>query len=188
MAETTPVLGLPEIEENQSAKYLTHNEALVFLETLAAGVKSRSNGSVPASPGSRRGIELFRDVHGDRSTAPATSLCRGPSGPDSCVHVPGCRSVRALWRSCCYHIEPLCSFGDAGYGGTQGNQSRSGSLRAVLSARRPDGIADHSSVRFAQAARHRFAGSDPHGRGCRVRRSVRNERIYFESQQPTISV
>lgn len=46
----TPRLGLPEIIENQSGKYLTHNEALALLETLVTGVKSRANGSVPASP------------------------------------------------------------------------------------------------------------------------------------------
>lgn len=46
----TTLLGLPELAENQSAKYLTHNEALAIIEILMTRVLSRTNGSAPAAP------------------------------------------------------------------------------------------------------------------------------------------
>lgn len=47
---TTPLLGLPEIAQNQANKYLTHNTALRDIESLTIRVLSRSTTAQPGSP------------------------------------------------------------------------------------------------------------------------------------------
>jgi len=48
---TTPILGLSEISENQSSKYITHNMALRAIEVLLTGVADRrTTASPPGSP------------------------------------------------------------------------------------------------------------------------------------------
>ena len=46
----TPLLSIPEIQENQAGKYVTHNEALAIIEGLITRVLSRNNGGPPSSP------------------------------------------------------------------------------------------------------------------------------------------
>lgn len=46
----TPLLSIPEIQENQNGKYITHNEALALLEGIVTRVLSRSNSGPPSSP------------------------------------------------------------------------------------------------------------------------------------------
>jgi len=46
----TPLFSIPEIQENQSGKYITHNEALALLEALVSRVLSRTNSGPPGSP------------------------------------------------------------------------------------------------------------------------------------------
>lgn len=43
----TPLLSIPEIQENQSGKYITHNESLAILEGIVTRVLSRTNGGPP---------------------------------------------------------------------------------------------------------------------------------------------
>lgn len=46
----TPLFNIPEIQENQSGKYITHNEALALLEGLLTRVLSRTTGLSEISP------------------------------------------------------------------------------------------------------------------------------------------
>ncbi len=46
----TPLLNIPEIQENQSGKYITHNEALALIEGLITRVLSKNNSGPPATP------------------------------------------------------------------------------------------------------------------------------------------
>lgn len=46
---STPLLSLPEIQENQASKYITHNEGIALIEALITRVLSRSNSGPPTS-------------------------------------------------------------------------------------------------------------------------------------------
>lgn len=47
---TTPIFSIPEIASGQTNKYITHNNALRYLEAMSFRVLSRTNGGPPGSP------------------------------------------------------------------------------------------------------------------------------------------
>lgn len=63
----TDILGLDELAENQSAKYLTHNTALRQLEGMSVRVLSRTNSGPPVSP-SNGDVYIVDSATGDWST------------------------------------------------------------------------------------------------------------------------
>ena len=62
----TPLLKLPEIQENQSGKYITHNEALALIEGVITRVMSRTNNGPPDTP-SNGDTYIVDDNSGDWS-------------------------------------------------------------------------------------------------------------------------
>lgn len=62
----TPLLGFPEIMENQSGKYITHNVALALLEAVTTRIISRSNNGAPSNP-SNGDTYIVDDNSGDWS-------------------------------------------------------------------------------------------------------------------------
>jgi len=64
----TPLLSFPEIQENQSGKYITHNMALGLLEAIITRAISRSNSGAPSSP-SNGDVYVVDDNSGDWSDA-----------------------------------------------------------------------------------------------------------------------
>jgi len=76
---STPLYGLPEIQENQSGKYITHNEALALMEGLISRVLSRTNGGAPSSP-SEGDTYVVDDNSGDWSGASVGDIAHYYSG------------------------------------------------------------------------------------------------------------
>ena len=79
MASGTPLLSIPELIENQSAKYITHNEALALLEGLITRALSRSNSGPPSSP-SEGDTYIVDDNSGDWSDASIGDIAHYYSG------------------------------------------------------------------------------------------------------------
>lgn len=63
---TTDILGLSELTENQSSKYLTHNEALRQLEAFLVRVLSRTTGLSEITP-SNGDVYIINDCYDDNS-------------------------------------------------------------------------------------------------------------------------
>lgn len=75
----SPLLSIPEIQENQSGKYITHNEALALLEGIVTRVLSRSNNGAPSSP-SEGDTYVVDDNSGDWSEASIGDIAHYYSG------------------------------------------------------------------------------------------------------------
>jgi len=76
---STDILGLPELSENQSAKYITHNQALRQIEALSVRVLSRTNSGFPASPGGGD-TYIVDSVSGDWADAALNDIAHYYSG------------------------------------------------------------------------------------------------------------
>ena len=75
----TPLLSIPEIQENQSAKYITHNEALALLEGIVTRVLSRTNSGPPSSP-SEGDTYIVDDNSGDWGNGSVDDIAHYYSG------------------------------------------------------------------------------------------------------------
>lgn len=75
----TPLLSIPEIVENQSAKYITHNEALALIEGIITRVLSRTNSGPPSSP-SEGDTYIVDSATGDWSTGSVNDIAHYYSG------------------------------------------------------------------------------------------------------------
>ncbi len=75
----SPLYSLPEIQENQSGKYITHNEALALIEGLISRVLSRSNSGAPSSP-FEGDTYIVDDNSGDWSAASIDDIAHYYSG------------------------------------------------------------------------------------------------------------
>ena len=76
---STEILGIAEIEVSQSAKYLTHNEALRQLEGMLVRVLDRNNGGPPGSP-SDGDTYIVDSATGDWSAASVNDIAHYFSG------------------------------------------------------------------------------------------------------------
>lgn len=76
---STPLFSLPEIVENQSGKYITHNEALALIEGLLTRVLSRTNSGAPTSP-NEGDTYIVDDISGDWSLATLGNIAHYYSG------------------------------------------------------------------------------------------------------------
>lgn len=76
---TTDILSLSELKENQSAKYLTHNEALRQIEAMLVRVLSRSNEGPPDDP-SEGDVYIVDDTSGDWEDANTDDIAHYYSG------------------------------------------------------------------------------------------------------------
>ena len=76
---STDILGNDEIEVSQSAKYVTHNEALRQVEAMLVRVLSRSNSGPPGSP-SDGDTYIVDSTTGDWSSASVDDIAHYFSG------------------------------------------------------------------------------------------------------------